>query len=64
MGLAVSPATEKAVAQFPLGNSDDMGAAVSTARRALATWSRTKPESRAGLLDRVQALPEAHHRWR
>ncbi|TIQ70658.1 MAG: aldehyde dehydrogenase family protein, partial [Mesorhizobium sp.] len=39
----------------------DVDAAVSAARRAFATWSRTKREYRAGLLDRLQALLEARN---
>src|SRR5688572_8090477 len=58
-GVVVNPATEEVVARFPLGNSEDVDAAVSAARRAFATWSRTKPEYRAGLLDRLRALLEA-----
>ncbi|TIX75662.1 MAG: aldehyde dehydrogenase family protein, partial [Mesorhizobium sp.] len=58
-GVIVNPATEEVVARFPLGNCEDVDAAVSAARRAFATWSRTKPEHRAGLLDRLQALLEA-----
>ena len=42
-----NPATEEVVTQFPLGNGEDVDAAVSAARRAFATWSRTKPDYRA-----------------
>ncbi|TIL34217.1 aldehyde dehydrogenase family protein [Mesorhizobium sp.] len=59
--VVVNPATEEVVARFPLGNSWDVDAAVSAARRAFATWSRTRPEYRAGLLDRLQALLEARN---
>jgi aldehyde dehydrogenase (NAD+) len=55
----VNPATEAVVARFPLGNREDVDAAVAAARRAFAGWSRTTPEYRAGLLDRLQALLEA-----
>jgi aldehyde dehydrogenase (NAD+) len=58
-GAVVNPATEEIVARFPLGNSEDVNAAVSAARGAFAGWSRTEPEYRAGLLDRLQALLEA-----
>ncbi|MER8458857.1 aldehyde dehydrogenase family protein [Mesorhizobium sp. M0027] len=57
-GVVVNPATEEVVSQFPLGNGEDVDAAVAAARRAFATWSRTTPEDRAGLLDRLQALLE------
>ena len=42
-----NPATEEVVTQFPLGNGEDVDAAVSAARRAFDTWSRTEPEYRA-----------------
>ncbi|BCH32969.1 aldehyde dehydrogenase [Mesorhizobium sp. L-8-10] len=58
-GVVVNPATEAVVARFPLGNGADVDAAVDAARRAFARWSRTKPEYRADLLDRLQALLEA-----
>jgi aldehyde dehydrogenase (NAD+) len=58
-GVVVNPATEEVVTRFSLGNGEDVNAAVSAARAAFATWSRTKPEYRAGLLDRLQALLEA-----
>jgi aldehyde dehydrogenase (NAD+) len=53
-----NPATEEVVTQFPLGNGEDVDAAVSAARRAFATWSRTEPDYRASLLHRLQALLE------
>ncbi|NEJ72880.1 aldehyde dehydrogenase family protein [Rhizobium phaseoli] len=58
-GVVVNPATEEVVTQFALGDGWDVDAAVSAARRAFTTWSRTRPEFRAGLLDRLQALLEA-----
>jgi aldehyde dehydrogenase (NAD+) len=58
-GVVVNPATEEVVARFPLGNGEDVETAVSAARQAFAGWSRTEPEYRAGLLDRLQALLEA-----
>jgi len=58
-GTLVNPATEEAVTRFALGNHWDVDAAVSAARRAFATWSRTEPNYRIGLLDRLQALLEA-----
>jgi aldehyde dehydrogenase (NAD+) len=53
-----NPATEEVATRFPLGNGEDVDAAVSAARRAFASWGRTEPEYRAGLLDRLQALLE------
>jgi aldehyde dehydrogenase (NAD+) len=57
-GVVVNPATEEVVTRFPLGNGEDVDAAVSAARRAFPTWSRTEPDYRAGLLDRLLALLE------
>ncbi|MBZ9942321.1 aldehyde dehydrogenase family protein [Mesorhizobium sp. BR1-1-13] len=59
-GVVINPATEEAVCHFPLGNGEDVGVAVSAARRAFLNWSRTRPEYRADLLDRLQARLEAH----
>ena len=58
-GVVVNPATEEAVSRFPLGNGEDVDAAVAAARRALATWGRTTPKYRARLLGRLQVLLEA-----
>ncbi|RVB94925.1 aldehyde dehydrogenase family protein, partial [Mesorhizobium sp. M7A.F.Ca.AU.002.06.1.1] len=58
-GVVVNPSTEEVVARFPLGNSLDVDAAVAPARHAFAAWSRTTPEYRAGLLDRLQVMLEA-----
>ena len=59
MGVVINPATEEVVSQFPLGDSEDVDAAVAAARRAFASWGRTTAEYRAGLLERLQALLEA-----
>ncbi|OHV18931.1 aldehyde dehydrogenase family protein [Rhizobium sp. RMa-01] len=58
-GDVINPATEETVAHFALGNGEDVDAAVFAARRAFTTWSRTTPEYRAALLDRLQTLLEA-----
>ena len=39
-----------------MGNAQDVATAVAAARRALATWSVSSPQSRAALLDRVHGL--------
>ncbi|WP_353641802.1 aldehyde dehydrogenase family protein [Mesorhizobium sp. WSM2239] len=57
-GVVVNPATEEVLTQFPLGNGEDVDAAVSAARRAFATWGLTEPDFRASLLHRLQALLE------
>ncbi|EJC83204.1 NAD-dependent aldehyde dehydrogenase [Rhizobium leguminosarum bv. trifolii WSM2297] len=58
-GIVVNPATEEVVTHFALGNREVVDAAVSAARRAFVSWSRTKPEYRAGLLNRLEVLLEA-----
>jgi aldehyde dehydrogenase (NAD+) len=58
-GALVNPATEENVCQVPLGDSDDVDAAVAAARKAFASWSHSEPASRAALLDRLWALLEA-----
>ncbi|CUA97713.1 aldehyde dehydrogenase family protein [Pannonibacter indicus] len=55
----VNPATEEIIARVPLGNSADVDAAVSAARRAFASWSRTQPGERSALLERLQQQIEA-----
>ncbi|RVU35230.1 aldehyde dehydrogenase family protein [Hwanghaeella grinnelliae] len=58
-GTVVNPATEEEVCRFPLGNGEDVDAAVSAARRAFPGWSRTSPDNRAELLERLAALIDA-----
>jgi aldehyde dehydrogenase (NAD+) len=52
----IDPSTQEAVAEIALGNSHDVAAAVTAARRAFATWSVSSAQSRAALLDRVHSL--------
>jgi len=52
----IDPSTEEPVAEIALGSASDVAAAVVAARRAFATWSQSAPQSRAVLLDRIQAL--------
>ena len=52
----IDPSTEEPVAEIALGNAQDVATAVAAARRALATWSVSSPQSRAALLDRVHGL--------
>ena len=61
-GVVVNPATEEVVSQFPLGNGEDVDAAVAAARRAFAAWSRTTPKERARLLDRLQVAARGAQR--
>ncbi|MGG1947725.1 aldehyde dehydrogenase family protein [Trinickia sp. NRRL B-1857] len=52
----VSPSTEKAICEIPLGNARDVERAVCAARKAFAGWSATSPQERATLLDRIHTL--------
>lgn len=57
----VNPATEEIVAHAPEADADQAADAVRAARQAFESWSTTKPEHRAELLDRVASLIERHH---
>jgi acyl-CoA reductase-like NAD-dependent aldehyde dehydrogenase len=57
----VNPATEAVVAEAPQASTGQAADAVSAAREAFESWSATKPEERATLLDRVASLIEANH---
>jgi acyl-CoA reductase-like NAD-dependent aldehyde dehydrogenase len=57
----VNPATEGVVAEAPQASADQAADAVHAARFAFDSWSATKPEERAELLDRVAALIDQHH---
>lgn len=56
----VNPATEATLCQIPLGNAQDVEAAVAAARRAFPAWSRSSPAQRSALLARLEAAMEAH----
>jgi len=49
----VNPATEDVVGLAPEASREQVYAAAGAARAAFATWSRTKPEERAAILDRA-----------
>ncbi|RKP08341.1 Aldehyde/histidinol dehydrogenase [Thamnocephalis sphaerospora] len=51
-----NPATGRAYARVPDSDADDVNAAVTAAQAAFRTWSRTTPEQRATLLERVADL--------
>ena len=55
----VNPATEAVVGVAPESTADDARAAAAAAAEAFPAWSRTAPEERAALLDRVADLLEA-----
>ncbi|MFE7810114.1 aldehyde dehydrogenase family protein [Streptomyces sp. NPDC057430] len=52
----VNPATEEVVGLAPEASRDQVYEAAEAAREAFATWSRTKPEERAAILDRAADL--------
>jgi len=52
----ISPSTETALCEIPLGNAHDVDRAVHAARIAFKTWSATSPQERAALLNNVHAL--------
>ncbi|HMQ24837.1 MAG TPA: aldehyde dehydrogenase family protein, partial [Acidimicrobiales bacterium] len=55
----VNPATEAVVGVAPESTPDDARAAAAAAAEAFPAWSRTTPEERAALLDKVADLLEA-----
>ncbi|HEX4009686.1 MAG TPA: aldehyde dehydrogenase family protein [Solirubrobacteraceae bacterium] len=56
----INPATEEVVDSVPAGSAPDVELAVATARRALADWSRTDVEKRAGILAKAADLIHEH----
>jgi len=55
-----NPATEEVLARVPLSGEADVDAAVSAAKLAFATWSRTPVPRRARILFKYQQLLVAH----
>jgi acyl-CoA reductase-like NAD-dependent aldehyde dehydrogenase len=55
----VNPATEAPVGQAPEASPDQVAAAAASAADAFAAWSRSRPEQRAELLDRLAHLLHA-----
>jgi aldehyde dehydrogenase (NAD+) len=56
----VNPANEMALCRLPLGDAEDVDAAVAAARHAFVTWSRTLPAHRAAHLARLEAAMASH----
>ncbi|MFF2011704.1 aldehyde dehydrogenase family protein [Streptomyces sp. NPDC058195] len=52
----IDPATEQVVGLAPEASRAQVHAAAAAAREAFATWSRTRPEERAEILDRAAGL--------
>ena len=56
----VNPATEEVVGQAPEASAEQAQQAAAAAAEAFGSWSRTKPEERAELLNRVGDLLRDH----
>ena len=56
----VNPATERALAEVPLGGAEDLNQAVSAAQAAFWSWRQTPPQQRAQPLYALKALMEKH----
>lgn len=56
----VDPYTERAIGEVGEAGPETVERAVAAARTAARSWSRTEPELRAGLLDRLAQLIEEH----
>jgi aldehyde dehydrogenase (NAD+) len=56
----IDPATEKPIGRISLGAKADVDKAVSAARRAFETFSRTTREERIALLEKILAAYQAH----
>ncbi|MCW4048634.1 MAG: CoA-acylating methylmalonate-semialdehyde dehydrogenase [Candidatus Bathyarchaeota archaeon] len=54
----VNPATQKTIAKVPLGNEEDVKAAIDAANDAFPSWRRTTPLTRARYFFRLKALLE------
>lgn len=52
-GVVINPATEAVIGRVALGSVEDVDAAVAAARKAFPAWSRTTPDHRAELLERL-----------
>lgn len=52
----IDPATEEVVGRAPEASREQVYAAAAAAREAFTTWSRTRPEERAEILDRAAGL--------
>jgi acyl-CoA reductase-like NAD-dependent aldehyde dehydrogenase len=51
----VSSSTEEAIGRVPRGSTEDVGRAVSAARKAFESWSQTSAEERATWLEKLSA---------
>ena len=56
-----NPATEEPIATISLGTAADVDKAVAAARRAFESWSETRPEERAALLQRIVEVYQSRY---
>jgi aldehyde dehydrogenase (NAD+) len=57
----INPATEKPIARISMGSAADVDKAVTAARRAFETWSRTTREERIALLQKIVAVYQSKY---
>jgi aldehyde dehydrogenase (NAD+) len=57
----INPATEEVAGVISMGTSKDVDRAVSAARRAFDSYSRTSPAERLALLERILVAYKAHY---
>ena len=53
-----NPATGQVEKQFPQATDDELNAAIDTAAKRFESWSKTTPDERAKLLDKVADIYE------
>jgi aldehyde dehydrogenase (NAD+) len=57
----INPATEEVAGVISMGNAKDVDRAVTAARRAFESYSRTSPAERLALMERILAAYKAHY---
>ncbi|MEV0092579.1 aldehyde dehydrogenase family protein [Streptomyces sp. NPDC050738] len=56
----INPASEEVVGYAPEASRDQVYAAAAAAQEAFGSWSRTRPEERAAILDRAAGIMQAN----
>jgi acyl-CoA reductase-like NAD-dependent aldehyde dehydrogenase len=56
----INPASEDVVGYAPEASRDQVYEAADAAREAFVSWSRTRPEERAAILDRAAGIMQSH----
>jgi aldehyde dehydrogenase (NAD+) len=57
----INPATEKPIARISMGTAADVDKAVTAARRAFETWSKTTREERIALMQKIMGAYQAKY---